>query len=81
MKHLQLAKKNKEVSPESWDNLYGHLVSKKFRKKYSPDQTEAIVNNYLDDPTNEKYIAEMRAMQDYRKQCKEEVKRDLGITN
>lgn len=76
---IRLAKKNKEVSPKSWEDLYGHLVTKEFRKKYSADRVEAIVNNFLDDPTNEKYIAELREMQEYRKQCKAKVKAELKI--
>lgn len=79
MKHLRLAKKNKEKSPKSWDNLYGHLVEQEFRKEYSQSKVEAIINNYIADPTNENYIAEMKAMQEYRKKCKEKVKVKMSI--
>lgn len=79
MRFLNLAKKNREAQPTSWDELYGNLVSREFRKRYSNDKCEAIINNYLDDPTNEKYVAEFREMQEYRKQCKAEVRRELGI--
>lgn len=79
MKHLGLAQKNREINPESWEQLYGVIVSKKFREKYSNDKCEAVVNNYLDDPTNEKYCAEFREMQEYRKQCKDFAKAELGI--
>jgi hypothetical protein len=79
MKHLGLAQKNREVNPESWDELYGLIVSRKFREKYSNDKCEAIVNNYLDDPANEKYSAEFKEMQDYRKQCKALAKAEMGI--
>lgn len=68
--NLRLAKKNREVVPSSWDNLYGSIVSTEFRKKYSADECEAVVNNFLDDPTNEKYVSEFKEMQEYRKQCK-----------
>jgi hypothetical protein len=78
MKHLTLAKKNREVQPTSWDDLYGALVSREFRKRYSNDKCEAIINNYLDDPTNEKYVAEFRTMQDYRKYCKNFAKKEMG---
>ena len=57
----------------------GHIVTKEFRKKYSADTVEAIVNNYLDDPTNEKYIAELKEMQEYRKQCKASAKVKMEI--
>lgn len=77
---LMLAKKNREVDPASWEELYGRLVSKKFRKRYSQDAVEAINNNYLAYPTNVKYIAEFKAMQEYREQCKVEAKEELGET-
>jgi hypothetical protein len=77
MKHLDLATKNREIEPTSWDDLYGALVSREFRKRYSNDKCEAIVNNYLDDPTNEKYVSEFREMQSYRRMCKEKVKKDM----
>jgi hypothetical protein len=77
MKNLKLAKKNRDIVPESWELLYGNLVSREFRKKYSADKFEAIINNYLDDPTNEKYIAEFREMQEYRKHCKKFVKEQM----
>ena len=76
---INLAKKNKEVNPESWEILYGHLVEQEFRKIYSQSKVEAIVNNYLCDPTNEKYVTEFKAMQEYREQCKVGVRRKLGI--
>lgn len=79
MKHIELARKNKEICPESWDELYGIIVSRKFRERYSNDKCEAVVNNYLDDPTNEKYSAEFREMQEYRKQCKNIVRAEMGI--
>ena len=78
---LRLAKKNREVKPKSWDTLYGHRVTSLFRQKYDPDKSEAIVNNYLDDPTNPKYVAEMREMQDYRRECKANVKASMHITD
>ena len=79
MSLFELANKNKELHPDVFERLYGHLVTEEFRKVYDADKVEAIVNNYLDDPTNEKYIAEMRAMQDYRKQCKANAKAKLGV--
>lgn len=86
---LKLAKKNREVSPESWDTLYGSLVTKHIRegytlygvafKGYTKDEIEAIVNNYLDDPANEKYAAEFRALQNCRKMAKKLARQELGI--
>ena len=79
MNHLGLAQKNREVNPESWDELYGLIVSRLFRERYSNDKYEAIVANYLADPTNKKYSAEFWEMQDYRKQCKALAKAEMGI--
>lgn len=79
MRHLGLAKRNKEINPESWDELYGSIVSKKFREKYSNDKCEAIVNNYLDDPMNEKYSTEFRQMQEYRKFCKKFAREEMDM--
>ena len=78
-KYLRLARKNKEEKPKSWEVLYGHRVTAEIRKKYSRDQIEAIVNNYLDDPTNETYAAEFKALQEYRKHCKAVVKIEMEI--
>ncbi len=66
----ELARKNREEDPESWEILYGKIVSHEFRKEYSSDKCEAVINNYLDDPYNSKYVEEFRRMQDYRKHCK-----------
>ena len=77
--NLRLAKKNREIIPSSWDDLYGSIVSCEFRKKYSADECEAIINNYLDDPTNEKYVSEFKEMQEYRKQCKIFAKSIMGM--
>lgn len=50
--------------------LYSQTVHKLFRKKYPQDVVEAILNNYLNDPENEKHRAEFFAMQAYREECK-----------
>ena len=71
MNILNLLRKNQEVEPEAVQSARGQLISKEFRKKYSQDQVEAIVNNYILDPTNEHYKADMMEMQAYRAKCKE----------
>lgn len=76
---LKLAKKNREVIPKSWEDLYGQMVTNKVRKRYSQHQIEAILNNYLANPDNEEYAAEFEALQAYRKRCKAEVKAEMGI--
>lgn len=60
---------------EYWENVdYGEAVNTLFRQRYSQHAAEAIINNFLLDPTNEKYAREMQEMQDYRAWCKEYVK-------
>ena len=86
---IKLAKKNREKDPASFDELYGSLVTKYIRegyslygvhfKGYTKDEVEAIVNNYLDDPNNEKYAAEFRALQNCRKMAKKLARQELDI--
>lgn len=58
-----------------WQTVdYGEAVNALFRQRYSQHAAEAIINNFLSDPTNEKYAREMQEMQDYRAWCKEYVK-------
>ena len=58
---------------------YERLTTEYVRRKYSQDQMEAIVNNYLEYLTNpisenEKYLTEYTEMQSYRAECKVEAK-------
>jgi hypothetical protein len=78
-KYLKLAQKNKAAKPESFETLYGHQVTREIRKEYSQDRIEAIVNNYLDDPSNPAHAAEFKALQEYRRACKAKVKAELGM--
>ena len=53
----------KSAEREYWANIsYEEAVSVEFRKNYSQDRVEAIVNNYLLDPTNSLFIQEMAEM-------------------
>lgn len=79
MDFTTLIRKNCEEHPEMREKVYGELVSKKFRRRYSQDEAEAVINNYLSDPTNQKYIKEMTAMQSYREECKAEAKTEMGM--
>lgn len=74
-----LIRKNCEKHPEIVEKVYGELVSKKFRRKYSQDKAEAVINNYLSDPTNETYLAEFTEMQAYRGVCKTEARAEMGM--
>lgn len=47
-----------------------NIIDTIIRERYSASQVEAIVNNYLSDITNEKYLKEFNDMQEWRKQAK-----------
>lgn len=49
---------------------YSVIIDSLIRSKYSASDIEAIVNNYLLDNTNEDYIKEFNAMQEWRKEAK-----------
>lgn len=61
------------------EQVYGRVVKDLFRQEYKEDMVEAINNNYLDDMDNPKYIQERDDMKAYRKACKQEAKRLLGL--
>ena len=50
---------------------YGSMVSCIIRGKYSEDAVEAILNNYLSDPTNKRYEAEFQQLQEWRAKAKQ----------
>ena len=71
----EMQKAQEEAEKSYWANIsYEDAVSTEFRKLYSQDRVEAIVNNYLSDMTNPIFVQEMQEMQDYRAQCKAYVK-------
>lgn len=49
-------------------------MDREIRKKYAQHQVEAILNNYISDPSNVDYAEESKSLQAYRNQCKEYVK-------
>ena len=72
--------KTEEELAKEKDEQYGKLVETLIRKKYSSRDVEAIHSNYLEalnpdsDISEEKrkeYIAEFKAFQEYRLECKE----------
>lgn len=79
MNIIELLKKNKTAEPKAFDRIYGALVERKIRRRYSQRDIEAIMNNYLSEPNNDVYIKEFAELQSYRKQCKAEAKAELGI--
>lgn len=46
------------------------IISAVIRAKYAQDEMEAIINNYLEDPTDEDTLADIHEMQSWRKQAK-----------
>lgn len=70
---LKLAKKNREVNPASWDELYENLIIRKIRKRYSVNQELAILRQRDTKPV------EFAEYDDYVERCKAEVKEELGL--
>lgn len=58
---------------------FGSMVSCIIRGKYSEDDVEAILNNYLADPENERYVAEFNSLQSWRNEAKERTRSILGL--
>lgn len=61
-----------EVLPAYSKEEYDKKVAELIHQRYSADEETALINNFLDG--DEKYIAEYREYQEYRKQCKEYAK-------
>lgn len=70
---VMLAKKNREVNPESWEQLYESLIIRKIRKRYTVNQELAILRQRDAKPE------EFEAYNEYVERCKAEVKEELGI--
>ena len=70
---VMLAKKNREVNPESWEQLYESLIIRKIRKRYTVNQELAILRQRDAKPE------EFAAYNEYVERCKAEVKEELGI--
>jgi len=61
------------------NQVYGRVVNDLLRQQYKADKVESIINNYLDDMTNEEHEQEFNELQVYRKECKLEAKKLLGL--
>ena len=61
------------------NQIYGRVVNDLLRQTYKADRVESIINNYLDDMTNAEHKKEFTDLQNYRRLCKHEAKRILGI--
>ena len=66
------------ANTERANQVYGRVVNDLLRQQYKADRVESIINNYLDEP-NEKHTQEFTDLQNYRKLCKQEAKRILGL--
>ena len=71
--NLRLARKNREVNPESWDRLYETEIIRRIRKRYTVNQELAILRQR---DTKVEEFAEYNA---FVEKCKAEVKEELGI--
>lgn len=72
MKHLTLAKKNRESNPESWEQLYESEIIRRVRMRYTVNQELAILRQR---DTKQKEFDEYNA---FVEQCKADVKAELG---
>lgn len=73
MKNLRLARKNKEVNPKSWGDLYESMIISKIRERYSINQELAILRQRDTKPY------EFAEYNDFVEKCKKEVKEELQI--
>lgn len=79
MDFSKLYQANREEFPEAYEKAYGAIVVRRLGEKgYDSDKIQSVMNNYLDEPANEKYIAEFKKMQEVRKVCKNEAKVEMG---
>jgi len=56
---------------------YAELVDKYVRERYSQSAVEAILNNYIADPSDEEHAEEFAALQTYRAECKARAKAEV----
>ena len=69
--------KGTPLAPRVYGELVEHFV-RDSKYGYNASKVESIINNYLDEP-NEKHTKEFQDLQAYRKECKLEAKRILGL--
>lgn len=72
---LKLAKKNKEVKPESWTELYKDLIEKKIRLRYSASDEFAILRKIRKGEN----VEEFEEYDAYVEKCIAEVKAEMGM--
>lgn len=69
--NLKLARKNREVKPQSWEKLYESEIIRRIRERYTINQELAILRQR---DTKAEEFAEYNA---YVEQCKAEAKKSL----
>lgn len=72
MRFLKLLNKNKSTNPATYDAVYGSLIEKEIRKKYSLSAELAILRQRDTKPE------EFAAYNEYVEACKAAVKEKLG---
>ena len=72
MRHLRLARLNREVNPESWEQLYESEIIRRIRERYTVNQELAILRQR---DTKQEEFAEYNT---YVEKCKADVKADFS---
>lgn len=70
--NLRLARKNREVKPESWERLYEAEIIRKIRRRYSVNQEFAILRQRDTKPY------EFAEYNQYVEQCKAQVRAEMN---
>lgn len=70
--NIKLARKNREVNPESWDKLYESEIIRRIRKRYTVNQELAVLRQR---DTKPEEFAEYNA---YVEQCKADIKAEMS---
>ena len=75
MTNGKLLMKNKDVAPKTFEKVYGLLVEKEIRKKYSLSNELAILRQRDTKPD------EFASYNEYVEQCKAKIKQELEESN
>lgn len=71
MKFLKLLNKNKDLEPSTYDNVYGTLVEKKIRRRYSLSSELAILRQ------RDTKVEDFERYNKYVEECKIEARAEL----
>lgn len=78
MNFKKLYQANKNKHPEAYEKAYSAIVIRNLVEKgYDSDKIQSVMNNYLDEPSDEN-VAAFKKMQEIRKLCKAEAKLEMG---